>query len=371
MRALVAAIFVVLRALGLYQATTRPSRTAARSAAPAASIAAARVGGACVNGTCQTCGGPGQACCAGGLCDQRRRLQQRFVRAVRRPRPAVLRRQRLLGRRLLRRAQLRRVGLGVSQHRRHLQRRQLRHLRRGRPDVLRRSQRPGRQQQRRHLHRQRRRLLGRHHLRRVRRCRSALLLGPHLHRRRRRLRRRQRQRMCSVCGGAGEPCCTGNSCSASGLACSDGECVTCGGPGEACCNGADCGSGCCDPSNRKCVANGSACTAGTACSNNTCPPPQAGMCGGTTAFAAFDKGCTTSDNCSDGFHQVDCCGSLHAIGFNHAQRDAFTAAETAWDATCAACGCAAQPTLAEDGKSCAMNAVTVTCDTGMCTTHCP
>jgi hypothetical protein len=98
---------------------------------------------------------------------------------------------------------------------------------------------------------------------------------------------------------------------------------------------------------------------------------MSGMCGGTAAFPTFDKGCTSTDNCSDGFHQVDCCGSLVAVGFNHAQRDAFDAAEQAWETTCPACGCAAQPLKADDGKTCAMNAVTVSCDSGMCTTHCP
>jgi hypothetical protein len=98
---------------------------------------------------------------------------------------------------------------------------------------------------------------------------------------------------------------------------------------------------------------------------------MSGMCGGGQAFPTFDKGCTDSTNCSDGFHQVDCCGSLVAVGFNHAQRDTFNTAEQTWELTCPACGCAAQPTQAEDGKTCAMNVVTVTCDTGMCTTHCP
>jgi hypothetical protein len=96
------------------------------------------------------------------------------------------------------------------------------------------------------------------------------------------------------------------------------------------------------------------------------------MCGGGTPFpTTFDKGCTATDNCVSAFHQVDCCGSLVAVGINHAQRDAFDTAEQAWEQTCAACGCAAQPTVADDGKSCAMSAVTVSCDTGTCTTHCP
>jgi hypothetical protein len=88
-------------------------------------------------------------------------------------------------------------------------------------------------------------------------------------------------------------------------------------------------------------------------------------------FPTFTKGCTTADNCSIGFHQTDCCGTQVALGFNHSQRDAFDNAEMAWDMTCPACGCAAQPLMAEDGKTCTMQMVTVACDNGMCTTHCP
>jgi len=99
---------------------------------------------------------------------------------------------------------------------------------------------------------------------------------------------------------------------------------------------------------------------------------MSGMCGGATPFpTSFVKGCTSTDNCVIGFHQVDCCGSLVAEGINHSERDTFNTAETAWDATCPQCGCMAQATVADDGKSCAMNAVTVSCDTGTCTTHCP
>jgi hypothetical protein len=85
----------------------------------------------------------------------------------------------------------------------------------------------------------------------------------------------------------------------------------------------------------------------------------------------FEKGCTTPDACAFGMHQTDCCGSLAAIGFNHNQTAAFQAAEMAWDATCPACGCAPRVPLAEDGKMCMMASMTVTCDNGRCTTHCP
>ncbi len=94
-----------------------------------------------------------------------------------------------------------------------------------------------------------------------------------------------------------------------------------------------------------------------------------GNCAGT--FPTFIKGCTNSDSCSFGFHEINCCGSMDAVGFNHSQRDAFNAAEMAWEMTCGGCACPATLPLAEDGKTCQMNQVTVSCDNGVCTTHCP
>jgi hypothetical protein len=96
-----------------------------------------------------------------------------------------------------------------------------------------------------------------------------------------------------------------------------------------------------------------------------------GSCGGGTAFATFDKACTDATNCSFGLHQINCCGSEEGIGFNHAQRAAFTAAEATWDASCAKCGCAAQPLRAEDGKTCDAAAITVMCMSNQCVTRCP
>jgi hypothetical protein len=69
-------------------------------------------------------------------------------------------------------------------------------------------------------------------------------------------------------------------------------------------------------------------------------------------------------------HRLNCCGSQQAIGINHAQRDAFDVAETAWDSTCGACACPATLPQADDGMLCAQMSIRVTCDNGMCTTHC-
>jgi hypothetical protein len=141
--------------------------------------------------------------------------------------------------------------------------------------------------------------------------------------------------------------------------------------GEACCTGGACGSGCCDPIGVKCVAAGAACTSGGTCSGGTCPPVTTGSCATGQGFPTFTKACTNTMSCSFGLHTINCCGTQMALGFNHDQRDAFTAAETAWDATCPQCGCPQQPLTAEDGKSCTMQMITVTCDNSICTTHCP
>ena len=104
----------------------------------------------------------------------------------------------------------------------------------------------------------------------------------------------------------------------------------------------------------------------------TSPPDMTLVCsfgGDAGDFPRFDKTCTNSASCSIGFHQSDCCGSLRAIGFNHANRDAFDAAEKQWEATCAKCNCPPAPTLTDDGKSGTMQTITVSCDSGSCVTH--
>jgi len=95
------------------------------------------------------------------------------------------------------------------------------------------------------------------------------------------------------------------------------------------------------------------------------------------AFPTFESGCADTINCSFGLHQINCCGTLVAIGFNHAFRDAFDKAEAAWRQACpAACGCIAGPTRADDGKSGAAQDVAVSCvsrgpGSGRCVTYFP
>ncbi len=94
-------------------------------------------------------------------------------------------------------------------------------------------------------------------------------------------------------------------------------------------------------------------------------------------FPTFDNGCSDTINCSIGLHQINCCGTLLAIGINHAFRDAFDKAEASWRMACpAACGCVAGPTRAEDGKVGSSQSVMVTCESsgpgsGRCTTFFP
>jgi hypothetical protein len=88
-----------------------------------------------------------------------------------------------------------------------------------------------------------------------------------------------------------------------------------------------------------------------------------GTCGDAGSFPTFDNGCTSTQNCSFGLHQVNCCGTLIAIGFNHAYRSAFDSAEATWRQACPAnCSCDPGPTQADDGSFGNAQDVAVRCD---------
>jgi hypothetical protein len=93
-----------------------------------------------------------------------------------------------------------------------------------------------------------------------------------------------------------------------------------------------------------------------------------GACTEAGAFPGFVKGCGTTANCIIKLHQIDCCGTMMAIGLNHAEFGAFDTAETAWETSCPKCKCPVGPTLAEDGKTGATVDVKVSCDNGTCKT---
>lgn len=87
------------------------------------------------------------------------------------------------------------------------------------------------------------------------------------------------------------------------------------------------------------------------------------------SFPAFEKGCTTTDNCLLVSHQTNCCGSILMMGINHAEADRFAALEKVCESQYPACGCASSTVAAEDGTTVPLAAaakIVVTCDTGKC-----
>jgi len=120
-----------------------------------------------------------------------------------------------------------------------------------------------------------------------------------------------------------------------------------------------------------------------ACSASTFPEPAGdagvaadaaseggfpGACTEAGSFPAFPKGCGSTANCIIKLHQIDCCGTMMALGINHGEFAAFDAAETAWETACPKCKCPVGLTQAEDGKAGATVDVKVSCDNGTCKT---
>ena len=80
----------------------------------------------------------------------------------------------------------------------------------------------------------------------------------------------------------------------------------------------------------------------------------------------FEKACANHDTCIIGYHQVDCCGSLFALGMDQSERERFDQLEAACVVTYPGCGCPQGPTQAEDGQS--GHTIAVRCLDGQCTT---
>lgn len=100
---------------------------------------------------------------------------------------------------------------------------------------------------------------------------------------------------------------------------------------------------------------------------DTTPAPT---CSDPTTFPTFGKGCTLDSNCSFVLHQLDCCGSLGAIGINHAFVDDFNKTEDAYRKTCPVCDCLAKDTRTESGVSTNdATKIAVRCDVGLCKTY--
>jgi hypothetical protein len=96
-----------------------------------------------------------------------------------------------------------------------------------------------------------------------------------------------------------------------------------------------------------------------------------GLFSGCNFVAALDQGCMMDSDCAVGIHQIDCCGSTIAIGFNHAERARFDTSEPTCVATLPACGCDPNATLTDSGEFAAIPAeVLVACVTAGPTRRC-
>jgi hypothetical protein len=94
---------------------------------------------------------------------------------------------------------------------------------------------------------------------------------------------------------------------------------------------------------------------------STCPETA---CGKVEAYA---RKCASKSDCTFGLHQINCCGSKHAIGYNIGSSATFAADEKACDASYPGCGCAENLTVDDSGNKGIEFAVD--CVSGACTTY--
>jgi hypothetical protein len=88
----------------------------------------------------------------------------------------------------------------------------------------------------------------------------------------------------------------------------------------------------------------------------------------------YDRICMADFNCFVGLHQVDCCGSLVAVGVGDlvGAHEAWNAAEMDCRASYPACMCAPRLTVAEDGRTTSdPSTVAVRCVGARCETYVP
>lgn len=75
------------------------------------------------------------------------------------------------------------------------------------------------------------------------------------------------------------------------------------------------------------------------------------VCEDPLQFPGVGKQCVSDGDCAVVFHQVDCCGSLVAIGVDGMSVDEFDQTEALCAAKFPECDCAPMPTIAEDGDA--------------------
>lgn len=78
------------------------------------------------------------------------------------------------------------------------------------------------------------------------------------------------------------------------------------------------------------------------------PGPQCQVDSGNLVWAY--KNCQSADDCEVRLHTVNCCGTMQYVGVSKSDAEAFAACEQAWTESLPECGCASQPTTAEDGN---------------------
>ena len=89
-------------------------------------------------------------------------------------------------------------------------------------------------------------------------------------------------------------------------------------------------------------------------------------------FPKFDAACWDNTWCAIGFHQVDCCGNLFALGMLHPELERFAAAEKICKAQYPGCGCPTGPTTTDTGQTATdVSKIAVECRAGTCTTFVP
>jgi hypothetical protein len=90
-------------------------------------------------------------------------------------------------------------------------------------------------------------------------------------------------------------------------------------------------------------------------------------------IATIDKSCTVDTDCLAVRHISNCCGQEVFLGIRATESARFQTLEAACDASYPLCGCAAGPSMTEDGSQLTFGGPKpgVTCLRGKCTTFAP
>ena len=101
------------------------------------------------------------------------------------------------------------------------------------------------------------------------------------------------------------------------------------------------------------------------------PEPDTGdhrMCtSDDSGFPDYRSGCREAADCTQAFHQLDCCGTNAAIGVLASTHDEFLDAEDVCRGEYDRCRCAARPTQTDDGVLVSeLSDFEVECDAGFC-----